>query len=239
MIRWLDTTDGPAAFPDPRTALAEPPGLLVAGGDLSVETLLTAYSNGIFPWYEEGQPILWWCPDPRAVLFPDELKISRSLRRSVRRGEFHASCDQAFSDVVEGCTRRDQGDGTWITNDMSRAYRRLHLLGHAHSIEVWQQDKLVGGLYGIAIGRVFFGESMFSSVSNASKVALVHLVYILKSRGISLIDCQIPSAHLASLGSREISRERFLSDLDTLVATDTAPASWRSDACEIRLPPTK
>jgi leucyl/phenylalanyl-tRNA--protein transferase len=209
VIRWLDSGVG-AAFPPPEAALTNPPGLLAAGGDLSPERLLAAYRAGIFPWYEEGQPILWWCPDPRAVLFPDELRVSRRLGRTLRRGLFLASIDQAFGDVVEACARRDSPAGTWITREMSAAYNRLHALGYAHSVEIWRDGQLAGGVYGVLLGRVFFGESMFSRVSDASKIALVHLREFGHARGLALIDCQIPSPHLASLGSREIPRRRFL-----------------------------
>jgi leucyl/phenylalanyl-tRNA--protein transferase len=236
MIRWLDRDTDPTYFPDPETALTEPPGLLAAGGDLSMERLLAAYSRGIFPWYEQGQPILWWCPDPRAVLFPDELRISRSLRRSVRRGRFLASIDQDFNTVVESCARRDRAEGTWITRDMSRAYSDLHEHGYAHSIEIWRDGDIVGGLYGVAIGKIFFGESMFSAVSDASKVALIHLVDRLRGDGFGMIDCQIPTPHLTSLGSRNICREEFLTAVKKLTSDSQLPARWKSDPCEVVLP---
>jgi leucyl/phenylalanyl-tRNA--protein transferase len=229
VIRWLDS--GPAvAFPPPETALTNPPGLLAAGGDLSAERLLEAYRRGIFPWYEEGQPILWWCPDPRAVLFPDELRVSRRLRRTLRQGVFQASIDQAFAEVVEACARRDSPVGTWITHDMSLAYGRLHALGYAHSVEVWRDGELAGGVYGVLLGGVFFGESMFSRASDGSKVALVHLRDVGRTRGLALIDCQIPSPHLASLGSREIPRRRFLDLLARHCPPGEATRDWAHPA---------
>ncbi len=210
MIHWISPEDPPDSFPEPATALRHPDGLLAAGGDLSPERLLVAYARGIFPWYEEGQPILWWAPDPRAVLFPDELRLSRSLRRTLRRRSFTHTLDAAFAEVVAGCAElRPKQEGTWITADMLEAYCRLHRSGHAHSVEVWQQDKLAGGIYGLALGKVFFGESMFSGARDASKVALVRLVEELRERGFALIDCQIGSAHLETLGVRSIPRRHF------------------------------
>ncbi len=208
---WIDPTSPPTAFPNPEHALKDPNGLLAAGGDLSAARLMAAYRRGIFPWYSEGQPILWWCPDPRAVLFPGEMSISRSLRKTIRRREFHITTDTAFRRVIEGCAapRRD-GAGTWITEAMSEAYCRLHSLGYAHSVECWHGSELVGGLYGVALGKVFFGESMFSRMSDASKVALVHL----RDLDLRVIDCQIPNAHLARLGARGIERSAFLALLD-------------------------
>ena len=226
MIRWLDTAAGATAFPPPEAALANPPGLLAAGGDLAPDRLLAAYRQGIFPWYEAGQPILWWCPDPRAVILPGELRLSRSLRRTLRRGRFTASIDQAFPEVIEACARKDSDAGTWITDEMAAAYRQLHVLGHAHSIEIWHEGALAGGVYGILIGGVFFGESMFSRVSDASKAALVHLRDYGVPRGLALIDCQIPSAHLATLGSREIPRAAFLDLLARHCAEDALPHGW-------------
>ena len=208
---WIDPASPPSAFPNGEHALSDPNGLLAAGGDLSAARLMAAYRRGIFPWYSDGQPILWWCPDPRAVLFPGEMKISRSLRKTIRRGEFHITTDTVFRRIIEGCAapRRD-GGGTWITEAMSKAYCRLHSLGYAHSVECWHGTELVGGLYGVALGRVFFGESMFSRMSDASKVALVRL----RDLDFQIIDCQIPNAHLARLGAREIERSAFLALLD-------------------------
>lgn len=197
-------------FPDSSQALEEPNGLLAGGGDLSTERLLHAYRKGIFPWYEQGQPILWWTPDPRAVLFPERLHISRSMRKCLRRGEFKVTADQAFERVMGACGEpRDGATGTWITPEMLNAYTQLHRQGYAHSIEVWRSGELVGGLYGLALGRVFFGESMFSRANNASKVAFIHLVAQLRAWQFQLIDCQVSSGHLFSLGAEEISREAF------------------------------
>lgn len=210
-LYWIGEGDPPNAFPPVERAFREPDGLLAAGGDLSSARLLAAYRRGIFPWYESGQPILWWSPDPRMVLFPDELHLSHSLRKTLRRQTFTVTFDAAFNDVIVACAnpRPDQG-GTWITPEMRRAYLRLHREGHAHSIEVWRGTNLAGGLYGIRIGRVFFGESMFSRESDASKVALAHLC----RHGYDLIDCQVESPHLRRLGARAIPRHEFLARLD-------------------------
>ena len=203
----------PDAFPDPELALEEPNGLLAAGGDLGPRRLLHAYRRGIFPWFSEGQPILWWSPDPRAVLWPDALRSSRSLRRTLRRGTFTVTGDTAFDRVVRECAAPRAGqDGTWITRGMAAAYGRLHRAGHAHSIECWRGADLAGGLYGVAIGRVFFGESMFSRAPDASKAALAHLCTL----GFDLIDCQLPNPHLARLGAVEMDRRRFRALLDAL-----------------------
>jgi leucyl/phenylalanyl-tRNA--protein transferase len=227
-LHWIRPDDPPDAFPDPRRALHEPDGLLAVGGDLSPARLLAAYERGIFPWYETGQPILWWSPDPRAVLVPGELKISTSLRKTLRAGRLHVTLDSAFAGVVGGCAGpRTHQRGTWLTPDMRHAYERLHEMGYAHSIEVWNEDEsaLAGGLYGVALGRVFFGESMFSRVRDASKVALVRLVDEARTRGFELIDCQVHSQHLASLGSRTMSRHEFLRLLDRL-CDEAHPGSW-------------
>ncbi len=203
--------------------------MLAAGGDLEPDRLLNAYRRGIFPWYEEGQPILWWSPDPRAVLWPDALHVSRSLRRALRKRGFEARVDTAFDDVVAACaTPRSYGGGTWITHDMATAYGRLHRLGWAHSFETWHDGSLVGGLYGVAIGKVFFGESMFTRITDASKVALVHAVQCLRERQFELIDCQIASAHTASLGARNVSRTDFLRLLAALCDPPGTPSRWSS-----------
>jgi leucyl/phenylalanyl-tRNA--protein transferase len=228
-LRWLSRRDAPDRFPPPSAALTEPNGLLAAGGDLAPERLLNAYVRGIFPWYEEGQPILWWSPDPRAVLWLTELHVSRSLRRSLIKGGFEVRFDTAFEDVIRGCAApRRYTDGTWITADMQQAYVRLHRLGWAHSVETWRDGQLVGGMYGVAIGRVFFGESMFSRVDDASKVALVRLVERLRERQFSLIDCQVASAHTISLGARNIPRREFLAHLREHCAPAGEPGTWSS-----------
>ena len=207
VIPWLR---GDEPFPPIEDALESPNGLLCAGGDLSIERLVAAYSQGIFPWFSEGEPILWWSPDPRMVLFPDELKVSRSLRKRVDAGTYDLTADTAFRRVMEECARPRSGQsGTWIVPDMIEAYIRLHDAGLAHSVESWREGKLVGGLYGVALGRVFFGESMFSRSPDASKVALVELVRRLGEKRFRLIDCQQATGHLASLGAREIPRARF------------------------------
>jgi leucyl/phenylalanyl-tRNA---protein transferase len=209
-IHWLAAGDH-AAFPDVSQALDDPPGLLAGGGDLSPERLQDAYARGIFPWYSPGQPVLWWSPDPREVLFPGEFHASRSLRRQLRQGDFRITEDLAFRQVVSACAAPRTGlPGTWITPEMQAAYCTLHELGAAHSIEVWSQDALVGGLYGVRCGAVFCGESMFSHQNNASKAALAWLAAKSPERGIGLIDCQMPSAHLRSLGSRPLPRSQFL-----------------------------
>ena len=207
---WLEQDN--YQFPHPDKALKDPDGLLAIGGDLSPERIISAYRNGIFPWYSHDQPILWWSPNPRAVLFPEKLHISRSLKKIIRKKVFTTSIDQAFEQVIFACAqspRKDQ-DGTWITDDMQQAYIDLHRLGMAHSAECWLNGELVGGLYGIALGKVFFGESMFARQSNASKVAFVHLLDELKKDNYALIDCQVTTDHLLSLGAEEIPRELFL-----------------------------
>ncbi|TBW38362.1 leucyl/phenylalanyl-tRNA--protein transferase [Azotobacter chroococcum] len=198
------------SFPPLERALREPNGLLAVGGDLSAERLIQAYRHGCFPWYQAGQPILWWSPNPRTVLLPQELHVSRSLRKTLRQERFQVSLDRDFSTVIQACAGpRDYADGTWITPEMQAAYRELHRRGIAHSVEVWQNDNLVGGLYGLAIGQLFFGESMFSHVDNASKVGFATLVRRLEQWGFVLIDCQMPTQHLQSLGARSISRSEF------------------------------
>lgn len=195
----------------PPTQYADEEGLLAVGGDLSPQRLYQAYARGIFPWFSDGEPILWWTPDPRMVLLPKQLKVSRSLAKNCRNGGYEITINQAFPQVIKKCAktlRRDEA-GTWITDDMQAAYINMHQLGHAHSVEAWHDGELVGGLYGIAIGKVFFGESMFATRSNASKVAFVHWVHELEQRGFQLIDCQVYSSHLASLGAACIPRYEF------------------------------
>ena len=200
----------------PPVSHAEPEGLLAVGGDLSVERLLLAYSSGIFPWFNEGDPILWWSPDLRFILEPAELKVSSSLEKVLRQGRFRVSVNEAFSDVMKGCAsaKRKGAKGTWITDDMLNAYVKLHEAGYAHSVESWKEGELVGGLYGVCLGRCFFGESMFHRATDASKVAFVTLVRGLEKQGFSLIDCQMPSDHLESLGARGISRREFTERLE-------------------------
>lgn len=203
-------------------------GLLAVGGDLSEARLLLAYRSGIFPWYSAGEPILWWSPDPRMVLFPEEFHCSRSLLRVIRRGEFTVTLDQAFPDVIRACgkTPRPRQDGTWITPAMEAAYVRLHASGHAHSVECWQDGVLVGGLYGVAIGGCFFGESMFSHRDNASKVAMYTLTRAALAWGIPLIDCQVANPHLARLGAREVPRRTFCELLRNGLATPLREGAW-------------
>ncbi|GAA5169952.1 MULTISPECIES: leucyl/phenylalanyl-tRNA--protein transferase [Halomonadaceae] len=209
MLPWLPAH--PVRFPDLDLALDEPNGLLAAGGALTSEWLVAAYRRGVFPWFSDGQPILWWSPDPRMVLFPDEVRVRRSLAKRLRNAGFEITRDQAFDTVIAACAGlRSGAEGTWITAPMQAAYQRLHRLGHAHSVEVWRGGRLVGGLYGVALGHAFFGESMFSRESDASKVALVHLARHLQASGGGLIDCQMHTPHLASLGGRDIARDRFL-----------------------------
>ena len=224
MIPWLGADD---PFPPLSHATREPNGLLAAGADLSAARLLEAYSHGIFPWFSEGQPILWWSPDPRMVLFPAELKVSRSLSRTLRRNDFEIRTDTAFRRVMEACGEPRPGqDGTWITAQMVEAYSTLHRQGTAHSVETWRDGELVGGLYGIALGRMFFGESMFSRATDASKVALVALVRQLFDWNFGMIDCQMKTAHLASLGAREIPRAEFARRLRELVHYAAVPGPW-------------
>jgi leucyl/phenylalanyl-tRNA--protein transferase len=213
-------------FPSPE--LADEDGLLAVGGDLSVERLLLAYSMGIFPWYSDDSPILWWSPDPRLVLFPDELKVSRSLRQTLKKGMFRVSFDTAFEEVMRGCAevRRKDGQGTWITEEMIEAYCRLHQEGVAHSVESWAEGGLAGGLYGVALGGVFFGESMFSRRSDASKVALVSLVERLSELGFRIIDCQMTTAHLVSFGAREIPRVEFLKMVKKALRVRIPKGKW-------------
>jgi len=224
-LTWLDPER--PGFPPVDRALADPNGLLAAGGALTPTWLVKAYQSGIFPWYEAGQPILWWTPDPRLVLFPDELHVSRSLRRLIARQRYRASLDEDFAGVIAACAApRAYATGTWITAELSRAYQRLHELGIAHSVEIWEDSQLVGGLYGVALGRVFFGESMFSRQANTSKLALAFLVEQLRKWGYQLIDCQVATPHLASLGAREIPRRQFMDLLGQLVDGAVGPAVW-------------
>jgi len=216
-----------APFPDVGLAETDPNGLLAVGGDLHPERLLNAYRHGIFPWFSPGDPILWWSPDPRTLLFPGEIHISRSLRKTLRRRRLGVSFDRAFPQVIAACSgpRRD-GAGTWLVPEMIAAYTQLHRLGQAHSVEVWQDGALVGGLYGVALGRIFFGESMFSRTDNASKVALVHLSQRLAAWGFVAIDCQVLSDHLVTLGAREVPRDRFTALLQRFARDPGRAGSW-------------
>ncbi len=209
-ITWLSPQDSPERFPPLERALDEPQGLLAAGGDLSPARLLAAYERGIFPWYSPGQPVLWWSPDPRAVLYPEEFRLSRSLAKTLRNRGFETFINRDFAAVISGCAApRPSGVGTWITPEMRAAYLELHRSGHAHSFETYLEGRLVGGLYGVRLGRMFFGESMFSRERDSSKVALARLVEFCRTEGIIVIDCQLSSRHLESLGSRSIPRSAF------------------------------
>ena len=228
MLAWIGPND---PFPPVSRALKDPNGLLAAGGDLSLERLLDAYRHGIFPWFSRGEPILWWSPDPRMVLHTVELKVSRSLAKNLRNKGYRVSTDTAFERVLRGCAGPRRGaPGTWLSAAMQKAYLALHRAGHAHSFETWREDDLVGGLYGVAVGRMFYGESMFSTATDASKVALVGLVQALVARGFPLIDCQMKTPLLASLGGREIPRAAFLRALTALVNYPEPPGKWTERA---------
>lgn len=226
-VAWLTADDPPTAFPPVDTALSDPDGLLAAGGDLSPERLLAAYRKGIFPWYDDGQPLLWWSPDPRCVFLKGDLHLSRRLQRQLRRSTAEIRFNTAFDEVIRACAgpRRYQ-DGTWITNDMVVAYQALHEAGWAHSIEVWQDDRLVGGLYGLIIGRAVFGESMFSRQSNASKTALLLLDRLLEADEIGVVDCQVQSGHLLSMGASVIPRGQFTDSLNVLCEPAEPFRNW-------------
>jgi len=220
VLAWIGPRD---PFPPVARALKDPNGLLAAGGDLSLERLLDAYRHGIFPWFSRGEPILWWSPEPRMVLYTGELKVSRSLAKNLRNKGYELRIDTAFREVIKGCANRKE---TWLSRPMQAAYLALHQSGYAHSFETWREDDLVGGLYGVAIGRMFYGESMFSSATDASKVALVGLVRALVARGFPMIDCQMKTPLLASLGGREIPRAAFLRALAALVNYAESPGKW-------------
>lgn len=226
MIPWLAAG---TPFPEVETALTEPNGLLCAGADLSPGRLLAAYRRGIFPWFSAGDPILWWSPDPRMVLIPQHFHASHSLRRRLRQRDHEVRLDTAFAEVVAHCagTPRNGQNGTWITDSIQNAYIRLHELGFAHSVETWIDGHLAGGLYGIELGRVFFGESMFAHARDASKISLAHLARFLAERDFAMIDCQMSTPHLASLGAREIERTRFSGILEAAIGTPVA-SPWRS-----------
>lgn len=226
-VSWLSPDDPVETFPPVAAALREPNGLLAAGGDLSPERLLSAYQQGIFPWYDEGQPLLWWSPNPRCILQGGDYHVSRRLRRELRRSPAEVRINTAFRDVIRACAgpRRSQ-QGTWITADMMSAYEHMHDLGWAHSIEIWQEEKLSGGLYGLGIGRAFFGESMFSNSSNASKIALLVLAQMLDSSQLELVDCQMASQHLTSLGASVIPREDFVARLKSACGSGEQQTHW-------------
>lgn len=227
MIPWLGTDD---RFPPVERALTEPNGLLAAGADLSVPRLLEAYQSGIFPWYSDGQPLLWWSPDPRMVLLPPELRISRTLKKRLAKGDYEMRADTCFEDVIRACAAPRPGqEGTWITEDMIAAYSALHRAGRAHSVETWFGGELAGGLYGVALGRMFFGESMFTRAPDASKIALAHFVRQLERWGYGMIDCQMTTAHLTRFGAREIPRAEFMRKLATLVNYPDTARKWRLD----------
>ena len=227
MIPWLTPHD---PFPPVEDAMTDPNGLLAAGADLSTERLLDAYLRGIFPWFGEEDPLLWWSPDPRMVLMVNEVHVSRSLRRVIRSGRYRVTLDSAFSDVMAGCAEpRDDQGGTWITAEMTEAYTELARRGFAHSVDVWLDSELVGGLYGVAIGRMFYGESMFSRSTDASKVALVTLARQLERWGFEMIDCQMATSHLASLGAREIPRAEFVEKLQRLAKLPPIKSPWVLD----------
>ena len=228
MVPWLGPTD---ALPPPETARRRPNGLLAAGGGLSVARLVDAYGRGAFPWFSDGEPVLWWCPDPRMVLPTNAVHVSKSLARRLRRTDYTVTFDRAFGDVMRACAEpRADDHGTWITDEMLEAYEALHRAGHAHSLEVWQDGRLAGGIYGVALGRAFFGESMFSRVTDGSKLAITWLAAQLARWEVPFIDCQVPSDHLASLGAREVPRRDFLHRLAPLVSAAPPPVPWTLDA---------
>lgn len=231
MIAWLEPEDD---FPPLSAALTEPNGLLAASAELSVERLITAYLHGIFPWFSPGDPVLWWSPDPRMVLFPQEFQPSHSLRKLLRQGNYTVRLDSDFAAVIRACgeTPRHGQNGTWITPEIIAAYSELHRLGLAHSVETWRDGKLVGGLYGVAIGKMFYGESMFAWQSNASKIAFAHLVAYLQDQGFGLIDCQMQTAHLTSLGGRTIPRQTFVQQLHELSTQAFTPNRWPETAAD-------
>ena len=233
-LYWLGSQRMANAFPPLHHALSEPNGLLAIGGDLGVESLLNAYRRGIFPWYSLGQPILWWSPDPRTVLLPTAVHISRSLARRMRKSGFELCFDRDFAAVIDACAApRDAHTGTWITREMRSAYLALHAAGHAHSIECRRDGELCGGVYGVAIGRAFFGESMFSRERDSSKIALVTLCRWLHDWGYALLDCQVHTDHLASLGACDMSRDEFATRLTALIDQPPAAAAWRVSAAPL------
>lgn len=226
-IAWLSADDPPEAFPAVEHALREPDGLLAAGGDLGSERLLCAYRQGIFPWYDDGQPLLWWSPDPRCVFQPGDLHVSRRLRRALRQSTLQVRFNTDFAAVIRACAApRGPETGTWITDEMMNAYERLHREGWAHSVEIWRDESLVGGLYGLCIGRAFFGESMFSGVESASKIALLAISGMMDSGELGILDCQLVSSHLLSLGARIIPRDAFVASLHSLCSPPIKFENW-------------
>lgn len=227
-LHWLNPDNPEEPFPDVENALAEPNGLLAIGGDLSPRRLLKAYRSGIFPWYNPDEPILWWSPDPRTVFTPQSVRVSRSMRRVLNRADYAVTLDRAFDTVIERCAAPRSGQrGTWLGAMMREAYRQLHALGHAHSVEVWRNQHLIGGLYGVALGRVFFGESMFSRAPNGSKLALIHLARQLSVWDFTLIDGQVGSAHLYRMGAFDIPRSRFQQALEKSLSEKSKSGRWR------------
>lgn len=229
MIFALDGTPPNQRFPHPRHAETDPDGLIAVGGDLSPERLLRAYRQGIFPWYSKGQPILWWSPNPRTLLYPKEIHIARSLRREMRKQDYQLKLDQAFDQVLLDCAApRTHEPDTWLLPEMRSAYSELHRLGHAHSIELWSNETLVGGMYGLAIGRAFFGESMFSRVPSASRVVMVYLSWLLQQHDFAFLDCQVFNPHLQRMGAREVARPEFLTQLAQSIDATPSGAIWQS-----------
>ena len=225
-LPWLEEN---SAFPHPNTALKEPNGLLAASSGLNPKWILNAYQTGIFPWYSEDQPVLWWSPNPRCIIYPEDLHFSNSLKKHIRKIKPKVTFDSVFEQVIRHCARLDSDEGTWITEEMEEAYIALHKMGHAHSVEIWREDLLIGGLYGLAIGKCFFGESMFSLESNASKIAFSVLCKQLKQWGYELIDCQVKNPHLISLGASTIDRSQFLEKLTISINAAQPKHEWIFD----------
>ncbi len=229
MIPWLSEQPD---FPPTSRALRNPNGLLAAGGALTPDWLLTAYRRGIFPWFNNGEPILWWSPDPRMVVFPDQIRITRSLRKTLRNAHYEVRLDSDFPAVIRACAETRETTGTWITQSIQDAYIQMHELGYAHSVETWVDGELVGGLYGMSVGRAFYGESMFSLRTDASKIAFAHLARFLEQHDFRVLDCQMTTRHLASLGGQEIPREDFVKLLDPLTGEGPPPARWPLDGAQ-------
>ncbi len=228
MLTLLDPNQADQAFPPVSHALTDPDGLLAVGGCLSTQRIINAYTQGIFPWYSDDDPILWWSPDPRLIIFPEQLHLSRSLQKTLRKQTYQVTFDTAFSEVIEACAApRSNDSGTWLFAEMQQAYQKLHYEGYAHSIEAWHNNELVGGLYGIAVGHVFFGESMFHRKTDASKVAFVSLIQQLSNWGFQLIDCQVHTPHLVSLGAEEVTRIRFSALLKQYCQRQPHPSAWQ------------